>query len=133
MKPWQLLTIGVVIYAMSKSSNVSSRVERIAKAIAVAEGYGANPNNIPTRNNNPGNIRSSAGPIAVYDSPQAGWDALYRQVTRMLDGSSPLYPTTWTLAQVAQRYTGEAQYMNWANNVARILGVSTDIVFSQIP
>jgi hypothetical protein len=112
----------------------SDRVQRIAQAIARAEGYGVVAA-IPTVRNNPGNIRDNSlpgSPIATYPSAAAGWAALYAQVSKMLAGSS-LYPRGWTLEQVAQRYTGEAAYMNWARNVARFLNVPTSIVFSEIP
>lgn len=123
--------------ALTKVGNVaitSERVKRISEAIARAEGFGV-PGAIPTVRNNPGNIRDfkqTGAPVGTYSSPAEGWNALYRQVERMLAGSS-LYPKNWTLAQVAQRYTGEAAYMNWANNVSRFLGVPVDIVFSEIP
>lgn len=133
MKTWHLLTMGGILLALSKNTSVTadSRVMRMAQAIARAEGYGV-PNAIPTLRNNPGNIRSTSPPyeIRTYATPDEGWAALYRQVARMLAGSS-LYPATWTIEQVAQRYTGEAAYMNWARNVARFLGVSTTTVFSQ--
>lgn len=119
--------------SLNTTGDATTRVKRIAEAIARAEGYGV-PNAIPTVRNNPGNIRSldPPYPIATYPTVQAGWDALYRQVARMLAGSS-LYPPHWTLEQVAARYTGESAYMDWARNVARFLGVPTTIVFSRIP
>ena len=110
------------------------RIKRIAEAIAQAEGFGP-PHNLTTRNNNPGAIRDNSlpgAPIKIYPSLAEGWNALYRQVSGMLKGSA-LYPVTWTLEQVAARYTGEVAYMNWARNVARVLGVPTNIVFSEIP
>lgn len=120
--------------SLTKTVNTSDRVKRIAQAISVAEGYGI-PGAIPTVRNNPGNIRDNSlpgAPVGTYQTAEDGWNALYRQVARMLAGSS-LYPKHWTLEEVAKRYTGEAAYMNWARNVARILGVSTKIVFSEIP
>jgi hypothetical protein len=132
MQWWHVLTIGAVILALYKSTSAGAgfTVKRIAQAIAVAEGYGV-AGAIPTVRNNPGNIRSAAGPIATYDSAAAGWDALYTQVARMLAGSS-LYPPTWNIEQVAARYTGEAAYMNWARIVAGELGVSTLTTFSEL-
>lgn len=131
MRFWYLFIAAAAVVAFRNAPSVSDRVQRIARAIATAEGYGV-PGAIPTLRNNPGNIRSSAGPIATYPTPEAGWEALYRQVSRMLDGTSPYYPTHYTLAQVARVYTGEAAFMNWATNVGRILGVSTDTIFSEI-
>lgn len=118
--------------AMKTGQVVKAGLERIARAIAKAEGYGV-PGAIPTVRNNPGNIRSLTAPypVATYASPEEGWAALYRQVGRMLAGSA-LYPADWTIEQVAKRYTGEAQYMNWARNVASELGVPTTAIFSQL-
>lgn len=137
MLPWKPIALGAALVAVAGrdySTGAPGRVQRIAQAIAKAEGFGV-AGAIPTLRNNPGNIRDTSipgRPIATYPSLAAGWDALYRQVARMLAGSS-LYPRGWTLAQVAQRYTGETRYMDWATNVARFLNVPTSIVFSEIP
>lgn len=111
---------------------VHAGIKRIAEAIAKAEGFGV-PGAIPTVRHNPGNIRSLVAPypVATYPTDAAGWDALYKQVARMVAGSA-LYPAGWTIEQVAKRYTGEAQYMNWARNVAGFLGVPTTTVFSEL-
>lgn len=108
----------------------TSQVERIARAISIAEGYGL-AGAIPTVRNNPGNIRSAAGPIATYETIEAGWNALHRQVRLMLAGTSSFYSPSMTISEIARVYTGEGAYMNWARNVARILGVSTDTPFGE--
>ena len=140
MKGWQVLALGAALVAIGgnmtneeTTAPGGDRVKRIAEAIAVAEGFGR-VGAIPTVRNNPGNIRDNSlpgAPIGTYASLAAGWAALYRQVGGMLGGSG-LYPRGWSLEQVAQRYTGEARYMDWAVNVARVLGVSTKIIFSEI-
>ena len=111
--------------------SVSAQVQRIAAAIAKAEGYGV-PNAIPTVRNNPGNIRSAAGPIATYPTIEEGWAALYRQVSGMLSGRSRYYNPSDPLTVIAKTYTGEAAYMNWANNVARYFGVPVSTPFNQL-
>ena len=126
---------------MALSKPTSDRVRRIAQAIAVAEGFAfpgapqTDPNNIPNSRNNPGNIRDMTippdYPVKTFATAEAGWEALYLQVERMLAGSS-LYPADWTIKQVAARYTGEAAYLNWSTIVASRLGVSPDTVFSEI-
>ena len=103
----------------------SRKIRRIAEAIARAEGYGV-PGAIPTVRNNPGNIKDSSGAIKTYPTVGDGWDALYRQVTLMLTGESRWYKPEMTIAEVARIYTGEASYMDWARNVASILGVTPD-------
>lgn len=142
MRFWHWFIIGAFILAFRTVSQLPpaagpdyggfdpGRLRRIAEAVAKAEGYGV-PGAIPTTRNNPGNIRSAAGPIATYGTPEAGWQALYNQLSGMLDGSA-LYPPDWTIEQVAQRYTGEAAYMNWARIVAGELGVTTKYIFSEL-
>lgn len=139
---WHIFIIGALILAFHNSTQTSTppggssggfdptRLQRVAEAVAKAEGYGV-PGAIPTVRNNPGNIRSSAGPIATYATPEDGWNALYRQLSGMLDGSA-LYPPDWTIEQVAARYTGESAYMNWARIVAGELGVPTTYIFSEL-
>jgi len=138
---WPLFILGVIYMALSRKNVASDRVRRIAEAIAVAEGFAfpgapqTSPANIPNSRKNPGNIRDMSKPpdypVKTFATVEDGWNALYRQVEGMLKGSS-LYPKTWTISQVAQRYTGEAAYMNWASIVAQRLGVSTDAVFSEL-
>lgn len=138
---WPIFILGVLYMALSRKVTATDRVRRIAEAIAVAEGFAfpgapqTSPTNIPNSRRNPGNIRDMAlppnYPVKTFPTVEAGWDALYSQVERMLAGSS-LYPSDWTIKQVAARYTGEAAYMNWANIVSARLGVSPDSVFSEI-
>lgn len=113
--------VGLVVYMLSPTR----KIIRIAQAIAKAEGYGV-PNAIPTLRNNPGNIKGKDGVIITYPTPDDGWKALYRQVLLMLTGESRFYKPEMTIAEIARIYTGEAQYMNWANNVSRFLGVTPD-------
>lgn len=122
MKRWLLIIAGAwLLYRM----NPTSRIERIAQAIAKAEGYGV-PGAIPTVRNNPGNIRDETGAIATFPAPADGWAALYRQVTLMLTGESRWYRPDMTIAEVARIYTGESGYMAWARNVAAFLGVTPE-------
>lgn len=137
MRAWHWITIGAVLLATSKTLGpvTTEQVKRIAFAISKAEGYGV-PGAIPTVRNNPGNIRSLKPPydIATYPSVEAGWAALYRQITLMLAGTSAMYKPTMTLAEVARVYTGEARYMDWARNVAYYLGngASPDSPFGEL-
>lgn len=139
---WPFFILGVLYMAFSRKVTATDRVKRVAQAIAVAEGYAfpgapqTSPTNIPNSRNNPGNIRDMQRPpdypVKTFATPEAGWDALYKQVAGMLAGSS-LYPANWTIEQVAQRYTGEAAYKNWSTIVAARLGVSPKSIFSEIP
>lgn len=119
--------MGAVVYMMSPTR----KIKRVAQAIARAEGYGV-PGAIPTVRNNPGNIKDETGQIATYPTPAAGWAALYRQVAMMFTGESRWYRPDMSIAEIARIYTGEASYMNWANNVSRFLGVTPDTALKDV-
>ncbi len=66
-----------------------SLIESIAQAIGQMEGY-FKPGTIAQRQNNPGNLRSWGDtPIvngyASFPTPEAGWQALYAQVSKNID------------------------------------------------
>jgi hypothetical protein len=56
---------------------------------------------------------------------------LYQQI-RNMDAGLNGYDPDGSLADIARRYTGEAAYMNWANNVARELGVPATTAWRDI-
>ena len=136
MKNWlpfaALAALGVALMRKAGTgAYTSSTVQRFARAIAVAEGYMKSDGTILTNNksakyNNPGSIMTPQWEMIRYATPDEGWAALYRQVDLMLSGRSAYYKPTMTISQVAKTYTGEAAYMNWASNVARVLGVSVE-------
>jgi hypothetical protein len=120
---WETAAIVGAIALGAWMMNPTRKIKRIAEAIAKAEGYGV-PGAIPTVRNNPGNLKGADGQIRWFSTPEEGWSALYRQVTMMFTGESRYYRPDMTIAEIARIYTGEAAYMNWANNVARFLGVT---------
>jgi hypothetical protein len=110
------------------------RLESIVQAIARAEGYGK-PGAIPTVRNNPGDLESIDGQIKVFMTPDEGWNALRHQVDLMATGQSRIYQPDMTWVEIASHYDGETQpdpftgqplYMQWAQNVAQILGVNVN-------
>jgi hypothetical protein len=113
----------------ASSADVSPGVMRLAAAISVAEGYGADPSNAPTRANNPGSLKIAGYPvtgaegISVFPTPQAGWNALYLQVQEILSGESKHYTSDMTIAQMAAEYT-DTQGVNWAANVVATLRIT---------
>lgn len=120
-------------FIMKKTTGVSitgysDKVKQIAQAIATAEGFGK-PNVLPTLRNNPGDITQSDGHggfvIKTYPTVEAGWNALYAYVQRMIDGTGH-YNTSMTWREIGSIYDGEAAYMNWVNNVTIALAVSPD-------
>jgi hypothetical protein len=113
----------------------STTVQKIAKAIATAEGFYVQ-NSIPQRANNPGDLElgdKGLGTIAgktIYSSPSAGWQALYHEVQLILDNQSRYYNSGMTIAEVGNIYSGGDS--NWAQNVADTLGVDVETPIGQV-
>lgn len=97
--------------------------------------------NLPQRNNNPGNIKAgglsddlatgtdSQGHL-VFPTPEAGFEALIRDVQAKVSGNSKYLPSNPTLAQLGSVY---AEDPNWSNSVAKILGVTPETKTQTIP
>jgi hypothetical protein len=104
-------------------------IKRFAQAIAKAEGFYV-AGSIPQRANNPGDLKmiNWDGPtlgegISVFQSVDAGWSALYRQLYLILSGQSGVYNLDMTIAQMGAKWTA-TQQSAWASNVAGYLAVS---------
>ncbi len=121
-------------------------VERIARAIAKAEGFfatdplgGVVGATRPQRNNNPGDLTVDLtgkrigwdGPFVRYASEADGWEALYAQVEKMLDGTSKVYKPGDTIDEVARKYTTTGQE-SWASIVANDLGATVDTPLNEL-
>lgn len=108
-------------------------IDAFSTAIAHAEGYFVDGSRAD-RNNNPGNITVDLtgtgigmdGMFIIYANAYDGWQALKKQVSMILDDTSNIYTSDMTLYEIAQRYT-TTQQLEWANNVASYLGVSTNV------
>ena len=99
--------------------------------------------NLPQRNNNPGNVKSgglkevdamatgtdSQGHL-IYPTPEAGFEALIRDVQAKVSGNSKYLQANPTLAQLGSVY---AEDPNWSNSVAKILGVTPETKTQTIP
>jgi hypothetical protein len=110
----------------------SQQIFSLASAIALAEG--SNP-----EWNNPGDltisfgyptigVANSAG-VLKFHSCEDGWNALYKQLSAIVNGTSR-YSLDTSLAMFGVGYSGGDQ--NWAINVARALGVSTETTLGEI-
>src|SRR6516164_5545545 len=115
---------------------VDDKIKAIANAIATAEGFFVS-GSIAQRTNNPGDLGTSGSKVNSFSTLQAGWDALYNQVSMILDGSSHYYKPTMTISQVAKIYVdgpkanGMSQgATDWANNVAKELGMTATEVLA---
>jgi hypothetical protein len=104
-------------------------VTAVAKAIAIAEGFGI-VGAKPTRQNNPGDITGS-GEILSFQSQSDGWDALYHQLELIFDNRSHVYNSGMTIQEVANHWT-ETEKTIWAANVADQLGTTPDATMDQI-
>lgn len=87
--------------------------------------------NLPQRNNNPGNVK--VGGLAdqfaigtdnqghlIFPTPEAGFQALQADLQAKIQGNSRVVKANPTIAELGKVY---AEDPNWANSVARILGV----------
>jgi hypothetical protein len=126
-----------VMSAMAVSAALDDRIDEMAHAIAVAEGYFADgPHDgrtLPYRLNNPGALKKPAKGAADlptwkdtglvwFPTADIGWDALRHQVRLMLTGTSGVYEHSDSLTTVGDKYAdGDA---NWGVNVATRLGVT---------
>jgi hypothetical protein len=103
-------------------------IKTLGSAIARAEGFYVT-GSIPQRAHNPGDLKvpNWTGPtlgsgISVFDSDDAGWNALYRQLYLILTGQSSHYNLDMTITDMAATWTA-TQSDAWARNVAGYLGV----------
>ncbi len=124
-KWWWLLGALALLAAVSTGPGVWDKVVLLARAIARAEGFWhPDPNVLPRRNHNPGDLTDSAGSIRYFATDESGWAALYDQVSRMLTGQSQVYSLDMTFLEVAYLYTGNDNAGAWAATVAGELGLS---------
>lgn len=132
---WLILAavLAVLLFAASAqaSMNNSPKIASIAAAIGHAEGFGL-PNAIPTRANNPGDLKLGDlghGAISgktIFATVEDGWNALRKQINLMATGRSDYYQPTDTWRRIAQVWVGTSDYPNWMNTVTSDLGVSPD-------
>lgn len=129
--------IGDVILGGSGMPVTTDKIDLLAQAIATAEGWtNPNPNVVPRRAHNPGDLTRSFGQPTVgvansegvlkFADDNAGWSALKAEATAMLTGGSHVYAPSMTIRQVAAKYTGGDAADSWAQNAARVLGISPD-------
>ena len=105
----------------------------IARAIAMAEGYGAAINNAPTRNRNPGDISDFAekygydpsvldSKVTTFPTHAAGWAGLRWKLENMANRQSAVYSPDMTWEQFAQKWQTKLG-PSWVDHVTNSLGV----------
>jgi hypothetical protein len=118
------------------------RLIAFAQGIATAEGFYV-PGSVPQRANNPGAMKvpNWTGPtlgqgITVFQSDDAGWSALYRQLMLIVTGRSRVYTLDDTIASMAVRWAAggveNEESRNWAANVSKWLNVPDSTPLSQV-
>lgn len=116
-------------------------INAFATAVAHEEGFFV-AGSVPQRCNNPcdltdeGNVGygvdQTGGPdgakITIYPNVEAGWQAAYKKIARMLNGASTVYTLDMTILEVGLKWSGTAQ---WGINVAQMLGVNQMTTLAQ--
>lgn len=119
------------------SSNRELIIQKIARAIAFAEGFYV-PGSVPQRLHNPGDLTldltgkgvGQEGMYIRYATDADGFEALEKQV-RLMFGGSRIYNAGMTILDVARHYTTTEQE-SWAKNVAFKLGIPNTTKLSDI-
>lgn len=111
------------------TASPSSKLQQLAAAIARAEGFGIE-GAIPTLANNPGDLvlgdqgHGTMGMgITIFGSANDGWNALYHELNLIFSGTSRVYNTAMTFAEIAAHWT-QTEVGSWASNVASAVGAS---------
>lgn len=110
---------------------IEDGIQRMATAIAHAEGYGV-PNALPTRANNPGDLKlgdRGKGLLngkTVFGSSSEGWAHLRAQIRLMWLDRSDYYGPDDNFRQISETWTGGDHSENWLAIVAADLGVGPD-------
>ena len=127
------------------SDALNARIEEVANAIAVAEGYfAAGPHDgrtLPHVLNNPGALKKPAlgaadlptwkdTGLVWFPDPEMGWNALRHQVRLMLTGTSGIYAHSDSLISVGDKYADGD--VNWGVNVAMTLGVPPALTLADL-
>lgn len=152
MNGWTLgtITLGAILLGRGRAdaleqdddlmqwpASYSAAIQRFAHAISVAEGFGR-PDAVPTRLNNPGDLKRSSVPNIGAD-PQGhlhfrtvadGWEALHRLLYLIVEGRSANFTLDMTIARMGTTYAPGST--SWAANVARELHVPVTTPLAEV-
>lgn len=127
------------------SDALAMRIDEVAYAIAVAEGYFAEGSHdgrtLPYLLNNPGGLKKPTlgaadlptwkdTGLVWFPDPDMGWAALRHQVRLMLTGTSRIYEQSDSLLSVGGKYANGD--MNWGVNVATELRVPAERTLAEL-
>jgi hypothetical protein len=109
------------------------------RAIAAAEGYGADSHNVPTSHHNPGDLSPQdtghggefhdGSTVSQLPDDDFGWQLLRLKLENIFAGKSKTYSPQMTFVQFAHIYAGD--WKNWVANVCRELKVKKDTRLSE--
>jgi hypothetical protein len=137
-----IVLVGVAFILIRTGSDVDSSanpgVQRLAEAIATAEGF-FSPGSRAARNHNPGDMTQDLigravgvdGPFVVYGNDADGWANLFAQINMWIAGRSQHATAESTISDLSGFYTADNQ-SGWAINVANHLGVSVDTSIAEL-
>jgi hypothetical protein len=133
---WQVVTREELPRGHRPLPSFEIRINEIAEAVAMAEGYYAPGDHagrsLPYLLNNPGGLKKPAlgaadlptwrdTGLVQFPTSEMGWTALRHQLRGMLTGASRMYDPSDTWLHVADKYADGD--LNWGLNVAAELGV----------
>jgi hypothetical protein len=128
----------VAYFLFQAAPSPGSGVQRLAQAIATAEGF-YSAGSRAARNHNPGDMTQDLigkgigfdGPFVKYSNDADGWADLYAQIQLWQSGASNYADSSSTIEDLSDFYT-TTDKTNWAANVAHALGVSIDATVGQV-
>lgn len=127
------------------TAKLQTKADAAAKYVAKAEGWGT-PGALPTRTNNPGDMKLGnrgwgvvqektvylkADPEADLQDKTDGYSALRREWKAMLSGASHVYHTEWTFLQVALEWTGGDKWADWVKIVCDGLSITVETTLQE--
>jgi hypothetical protein len=126
-----VLYMTVRVYAVGgNQSAYPALVVSAARAVAREEGYYI-PFSLSSRAHNPGNLEigdqglgTLGEGVTVFPNDDAGWNALYNNLSIIANGQSADHPLSMTWRDFGFDYSGGDA--NWSANVTNILGVNQD-------
>ena len=102
--------------------SLNTQEERIARAIATAEGFFTDSTLLQSKNN-PVGLKLDGSTLTTFATVFQGWEAAYNQIRLILTNRSNYYNREMSIAQIAPIWTGGDRPEAWATIVARELGV----------
>ena len=129
-------------YMAKQKTHFERRIEIWAEAIKLSEGFFLGSKS--WRSFNPGNLKNAGQPgvigadatgIAKFETYEAGWTALLRQLEISVTGKSKAYTPDMTLKDFTKKYTDlkdGKEIDNYLANITKRLKVSSAIKIKEI-